>query len=79
MDRLESNQTNALAPLVFSPRQQLILALVARGLTSKVIGRELGISARTVETHLERMRHRVCAKTTAHLLAVVLHRTEISR
>ncbi len=55
---------------IFSPRQINILTMVAKGLTSKEIGVQLEISARTVETHLERMRTRTGAKTSAQLVAI---------
>lgn len=58
---------------IFSPRQTRILAMVAKGLTSKEIGAELAISGRTVETHLERMRTKACARTSAHLVALAFH------
>ena len=37
---------------VLTPRQLDCMALVEKGLTSKQIGRELGISSRTVEQHI---------------------------
>ncbi|HET9893343.1 MAG TPA: helix-turn-helix transcriptional regulator [Streptosporangiaceae bacterium] len=42
----------------FAPRQCEILALVADGLADKEIAVKLGVSARTVRTHLERLYHR---------------------
>jgi two-component system, NarL family, nitrate/nitrite response regulator NarL len=45
-------------PKILSHREQQILGLVAEGLTSRVIGERLGLSARTVETH----RHNVMKK-----------------
>lgn len=59
-------------PLLFSPRQRRILAMVANGFTSKEIGAVLAISARTVETHLERMRARTKVRTTTQLVALCL-------
>ena len=56
----------------FSRRQWEIFEMVANGLTSKAIGRELRISPRTVETHLERMRNKLHVKTTPHLVSVVI-------
>src|SRR5205809_4986305 len=38
-----------------SPRQQEILGGIAAGLTDKEIARQLGVSYRTVRTHLERI------------------------
>ncbi len=63
---------------IFSPRQTRILAMVAKGLTSKEIGAELTISARTVETHLERMRTKACARTSAQLVALAFHPNQTS-
>jgi DNA-binding CsgD family transcriptional regulator len=42
----------------FAPRQRQILALVADGLADKEIAARLGVSARTVRTHLERLYQR---------------------
>lgn len=42
----------------FAPRQREILALVAEGFADKEIAVELGVSARTVRTHLERLYQR---------------------
>ena len=39
----------------FSPRQHEIMSLAAQGLASKKIALVLGVSPRTVETHLERL------------------------
>ncbi len=35
-----------------SPREREVLRLIARGYTYKEVGRDLGISAKTVETHV---------------------------
>jgi len=42
----------------FAPRQREILALVAEGMADKEIAVKLGVSARTVRTHLERLYQR---------------------
>ncbi len=49
-----------LAP-VLTPRQLEVRRLRKRGLSYAEIGAMLGISPRTVEHHLERMRHRLGA------------------
>jgi DNA-binding NarL/FixJ family response regulator len=40
-----------------SPRQLQIISLVAAGLSDKAIARQLGISPRTIRTHLEKLFH----------------------
>ena len=39
----------------FSPREAEIMALIERGLSDKQIALHLGISYRTIRTHLERL------------------------
>lgn len=73
----KASLSDPLSPL-FSPQQRRILAMVANGLTSKEIGAALAISARTVETHLERMRIRAKARTTAQLVALAFRPDRIS-
>ena len=43
----------AMASSPLSPRQVAVMGLVADGMTAGAVGRRLGISARTVEKHLE--------------------------
>lgn len=52
-----------------SPRQRAILDLVAAGRVAKEIAANLGVSQRTVESHLEKLRKRFNAKTTVELIA----------
>jgi len=42
-----------MAETILTPRQRQVCDLVCRGLTNKQIGRQLGISHRTVEDHRE--------------------------
>lgn len=55
-----------------SPRERQILALVAAGNVNSEIGARLGISAKTVETHLSRLfaRYGVSGRTELAILAV---------
>ncbi|VWX62799.1 PAS domain S-box-containing protein [Burkholderiales bacterium 8X] len=51
-----------------TPREREVAAQVMRGLTSKEIGRTLGISHRTVEIHRARLMRKYAAATTAELV-----------
>ena len=51
-----------------TPREREVAAQVMRGLTSKEIGKALGISHRTVELHRARLMRKYSAGTTAELV-----------
>jgi PAS domain S-box-containing protein len=51
-----------------TPREREVAAQVMRGLTSKEIGKALGISHRTVEIHRARLMRKYAAATTAELV-----------
>jgi len=51
-----------------TPRQREVLRLFAEGRTAKEIGAELGISARTVETHKYELMRTLGVKTSAELV-----------
>lgn len=53
-------------------REVEVVSGVARGLTNKQIGLELGISHRTVEIHRARVMRKLGASTLAALLGIVL-------
>lgn len=55
-----------------SPREQEVLHLAARGLTSREIASELGISPRTVEVHRASVMHKTGAGSVADLVRIVL-------
>jgi two-component system response regulator FixJ len=55
-----------------SPREQEVLHLAARGLTSREIAAELGISPRTVEVHRASVMHKTGAASVADLVRIVL-------
>jgi DNA-binding CsgD family transcriptional regulator len=46
-----------------SPREEEVLRLVARGMTSAAIGHELGIGAATVDDHVKRARAKLGASS----------------
>ncbi len=56
--------------MAFSPRQKAVLDLVISGFEYKEIAAQIGISARTVESHMEQMRLKANARTTAQLVAM---------
>ena len=58
--------------LEFTPREREIAALLIEGLTSKLIGKRLGISPRTVDVYRARLMRKVGAATTAELVHKLL-------
>ncbi|MDT8341902.1 MAG: response regulator transcription factor [Longimicrobiales bacterium] len=55
-----------------TPREHEVMTRVARGLTSREIAEEFGISPRTVETHRERVMAKLRMKTVADLTRFVV-------
>ena len=55
-----------------SPREHEVLHFAARGLTSREIGSQLGISPRTVEVHRASVMHKTGAGSVADLVRFVL-------
>ncbi len=53
---------------VLTPREREVAAQLTRGLTSKEIGRELGMSHRTAEVHRARLMRKYQASTAAELV-----------
>jgi DNA invertase Pin-like site-specific DNA recombinase/predicted DNA-binding protein (UPF0251 family) len=56
-------------PATLTARQAEVLNLAVSGLSGKQIARHLGISARTVQDHISRMRQRTGARSEAELVA----------
>ncbi len=54
--------------VTLSPREREVLKLIASGLSSKVIARELDISPKTVETHRERLMTKLNLHSVAELV-----------
>ncbi|MBD9368307.1 response regulator transcription factor [Xanthomonas sp. XNM01] len=60
------------------PRQRQILGQIGRGLSSKEIAADLGISVKTVETHRARMMETLgCRRANELVLLAVKHRQEL--
>lgn len=57
----------------FTPREREIAALLIEGLTSKLIGRRLAISPRTVDVYRARLMRKVGAATTPELVNKLLN------
>jgi DNA-binding CsgD family transcriptional regulator len=57
---------------ILTPRQEEIYKLLATGSTIKQIARVLGISPRTVDMHIRRVRNRLCASTRDEAMARVV-------
>jgi PAS domain S-box-containing protein len=58
--------------LDFTAREREIAALLIEGLTSKMIGKRLGISPRTVDVYRARLMRKVGSSTTAELVHKLL-------
>ena len=55
--------------VALTPREREVAILTCRGLTSKEIGRELGLSYRTIEVHRARLLEKFQARKLAELVA----------
>jgi two-component system, LuxR family, response regulator FixJ len=73
-DRAEQQELAVIDTRVhkLSPREQEVLHLAARGLTSREIAGELGISPRTVDVHRASVMHKTGAGSVADLVRIVL-------
>jgi DNA-binding NarL/FixJ family response regulator len=56
-----------------TPREHEILTLVSRGLTTRRIGGRLGISPRTVETHVSKLYRKLGVRTRVEAVARAAH------
>jgi DNA-binding NarL/FixJ family response regulator len=54
-----------------TPRERQIAEIVCRGLTNKEIGAEIGLSRRTIETHIDNIRRKTAIKSKARLGAAL--------
>ncbi|CZF82307.1 DNA-binding response regulator, LuxR family [Grimontia indica] len=57
---------------ILSQRETTVLALVAKGLSSKKIAQQLDISVRTVETHRQNIKHKLNVSSTAEMVDYAL-------
>jgi DNA-binding NarL/FixJ family response regulator len=59
---------------MLSTREREVLHLVSQGLSSSGVSRRLGIGARTVETHRERLKDKLGVRNTAGLIRYAIER-----
>jgi DNA-binding CsgD family transcriptional regulator len=60
------------AKIVLTPREREVVALIADGMSAKDIGRQMNLSPRTVERHIETSRCKLRAQNKAQLVANAL-------
>jgi DNA-binding CsgD family transcriptional regulator len=63
---------NAISPVQFSMRELECMRLLTRGYTQKMIAKELGISPRTVETHLQHIKEKTQTYSKGDLVKYLL-------
>ncbi|MBU2711315.1 response regulator transcription factor [Zooshikella harenae] len=64
---LDSEQGATTPNIPLTPREQMVLALLAKGEGSKHIAKKLHISVRTVETHRQKIKRKLGINSTAEL------------
>lgn len=62
------------APQLVTARELQVVRLTAEGVRSKEIAQQLGISYKTVRTHLRRLYIKLDATNCAHLIAILFRR-----
>lgn len=67
MDAVRAASAAPAPDIALTPREREVLSLLCEGLTNKEAGRRLGIGVRTVETHRERLSHKLNIATVAGL------------
>jgi PAS domain S-box-containing protein len=71
---IEDLSSRRVLKLELTPREREIAALLIEGLTSKLIGKQLGISPRTVDVYRARLMRKTGAATTPELINKLLSR-----
>jgi LuxR family transcriptional regulator of spore coat protein len=59
-------------PPELTERERQVLRCVANGLSSKEAALQLGIAPRTVDRHIENLRHKLRARNKTHMVAKAL-------
>lgn len=77
LDRGTRSARNGGSPINdVTPREMDVLALLAEGHDQNEIGRQLGISPKTVATHIQNLLEKLGARSRAHLVALA-YRTRL--
>lgn len=63
---------------VLSAREREVLLLIAKGLSAKEVALRTSLSPRTVEHHVETIRHKLRARNRAHIVLKALAYGEIT-
>src|SRR5262245_5784671 len=71
-DGMKSQRRNFAGQELLTPREHQVLAQIANGASNKEVGRNLGISMRTVEVHRAHVMEKLGAKNAADLVRIVL-------
>jgi DNA-binding NarL/FixJ family response regulator len=53
---------------ILSPKEKEVLLLLAMGFSTKLVARELKVSTRTIETHIDRLKQKLQAYSKAQLI-----------
>ncbi len=69
---LENSRSQRVLSVQLTPREREVAALLVQGLTSKGVGRHLGISPRTVDVYRARLMRKYEAATTPELVHKLL-------
>jgi LuxR family transcriptional regulator, transcriptional regulator of spore coat protein len=59
-----------IAAIPLSPREQKILELLADGQSARQVARDLFVTPRMIDRHLENMRLKMRARNTAHMITL---------
>ena len=68
VDDIQTNEKESISAHLLSNREKEVVTLVARGMTSRAIARELNISSRTVEGHRASIREKLRITNLADLI-----------
>jgi DNA-binding NarL/FixJ family response regulator len=70
--RPKRHKPQTVASIKVTPREQEILAMVAKGQTSKIMGEHLGLSIRTIERHRANLLKKFSQKNSISLIQTAL-------